>query len=351
MNKGGQVEEDLVKKPADSQFHIQQPKTASYKVTDACKLTIVRDVATQTRAQKRLTQAANPSTAEGSQAKIHNWLGEEVVGSSYQSLGEASNYQDSQQQLKPEQQQLWKRAYLEENDVKQLEMIFSSLTQYPDVNMMKELSVRLNVSKFVIDHWFGKKRSEYREKKEMTLKHFQVQAMQQQQMAYNQHHRHHIVSQPVVMAQASGSTSYMGRQQPVGGYFTTKHLTYLENLFTNSTHYPDISQLAVQLCVPERYLAAWFEKRRDAWKKEQASIAYSKMALMQQQQRQLQVSSGSSQVFETLCTEPSSFPEASNIPLVEKLLLDVATKPTLPLLSVPLVEKFLSDVASKPTLP
>ena len=84
MNKGGQVEEDLVKKLADSRFHIQLPKTASYlKVTDACKSTIARNVTTQTRAQKRLTQAANPSTAEGSQAKIHNWLGEEVVGSSY----------------------------------------------------------------------------------------------------------------------------------------------------------------------------------------------------------------------------------------------------------------------------
>ncbi|XP_065920660.1 putative uncharacterized protein DDB_G0291608 [Dysidea avara] len=356
-NKPTKSGQDLDKKPVD--VLNQQPEPgSSAKVTYAPDST--EHVTTQAKTLKR---TANP--AEGPQAKIYR-------------LGEASYCPDQDaQKLKPELQ----RSCLSQSDVEQLEMAFS-LTQYPDMYMVKELSVRLNVPKYMIAQWFENKRSEYREK-EKALKFFQVQ--QQQQQLYNQQllaHKHHVASQSVVMSQASGSTSCTG-QQPAGKFFTAQNLSYLETLFTNGTHYPDnIPQLALTLNVPEQYLAVWFEKRRDAWKKEQANLAYSRMVLMQQHQfqqqrmalqatqelqhqrkalyqarqqqqqpqqhrqqpqqhrqrpqqhRQQQISNRGSQVHDPVCTEPSSIPEASNVPLVEKLLSDVANEPTLSLLNV-----------------
>jgi len=347
MNKPPKGGQDLDKKSTDEAFRSRKNKTfETSKVADTSKSVkrVTRDVGTQTRPAKP-EQTAN----QGSQAKIHNW---ELVGQSegYQVLG-----QDTLQKQTSEQQQ---RSDLEESDIKQLERIYYDLTQFPDLAMVKQLSIRFNVFWNVIENWFEKKRLEYRERlKERTLKHYQVQPMQQQ--PYNQQllaHSHHTVSQPVVMAQASGSSS--NTEQGRGYFeFTAQHLNYLESLFAIGTRYPDISRLAAELDVPEQYLAVWFEKRRGVWKKEQASIAYSRMVLIQQhqlqrqhkmapqamqhhqrvaphqtmgQQRQIHVNTiGGSQVCESLCL----FPEATNIPLVEKILSDVANEPTLPLLN------------------
>jgi len=277
-----------------------------------------RDVATQTGSQ--MLQATNPVEPETLPHKLAH--------------GSSPNVQQ-----KPKQDTCLSRSDVAER----LEMVFSQ-SQYPDMYMVKELSVKLNVPKCVITTWFEKKRSEYRkEEKEKGKKYFQVQAMQQ---VYNQQLIAHMFQ-----ASAHGSASYTG-QQP---YLTAQHVNYMETLFTNGTRYPDISQLAAQLNVPEQYLAVWFEQRRDVWMKEQAKLAYKRMQQHQlqqqmmvqqatqqeqqlqqlmmtlpraqsmdqrhlQQQKQLQVSTGASQVHALSCTEQGSFLEASNVPLVEKLL-------------------------------
>ena len=305
------------KKPVDEP--LQQPKSSLAMVADFIGGDSMehfmtregRDVATQTGSQKlRVTNPVEPETLSH---KVANGLAH----------GSSPNVQQ-----KPKQDTCLSRSDVAER----LEMIFSQ-TQYPDIYMVKELSVKLNVPKCVIATWFEKKRSEYRkEEQEKGMKYFQMQAMQQ---AYNQQLIAHTFQ-----ASAHGSASYTG-QQP---YLTAQHVNYMETLFTNGTRYPDISQLAAQLNVPEQYLAVWFEQRRDVWKKEQAKLAYKRMQqqeqqlqqqrmtlsqaqsmaqqhLQQQQQKQLQVGTGVShdQVHALSCTEQGSFSEASNVPLVEKI--------------------------------
>ena len=105
-----------------------------------------------------------------------------------------------------------------------------SRAQYPDVYKVKELSVRLNVSESVIAEWFEKKRSQYREKEAL---YFQVLAKEQKQpQLYNQrlladNYHAQAVSQPAVMAQASGSTSYTGQQQVIWKLYSILACTIL----------------------------------------------------------------------------------------------------------------------------
>ena len=305
-NEPPKTGEDVYKKPVD--VHSQQQQSeSSTKVTYAPDST--EHFTTQTK-----TQSWSANIREDPQAKP-----------------EASLYAKVQQQ-KPELS-----LSLTQSHVEKLEKIFPD-NQYPDIFMIAQLCAKLKVSTEVVTDWFRNKRSEYREtEKERVLKHFQVQAMQKQQQQ-NLAHRHPIESHSFV-SQAGGSTSYTGQQPAEQCFvFTAQHLNYLETLFTNGTRYPDIPQLTVKLNVPEHCLAVWFEKRRDAWKKEQADMAHTRMALHQEiQQRQQQDGTKTSQA--PLSAE-ANLPEASNVPLVDQILSDISNEPTLSLLNIN-VDKFL----------
>ena len=140
--------------------------------------------------------------------------------------------------------------------------------------------------------------------------------------------------------------------------------------FTDGNYYPDnLPQLAAELRVSEQQLVDWFEKRRDIWKKEQATMAYSRMAELQEtQQEDIEASQA------PLSDTTSPLPEPSNVPLAEQLLSDASNQPTLSLLSidqlpevsqaplsdktsslpelsnVALAKQLLSDASNQPTL-
>jgi len=251
-------EQDFDKKPADMLLRCQKPNKGSAKTTEAPDSTehAYRDENSQTRAQQ---WTANPAEG-GVRTKVHNWLDDESC-------------QGTQE---PELQ----HSSLLPSDLKQLEITYF-YTPYPDDDIVKELSVRMDVSENVIDEWFENKRTE-------AMKYFQVQAMQgqQQQQLYNQQllvQGHHDVSQPVVMAQANSSSSYIEQQYRTEGYFSNQNLSQLESLFKNGMHYPDIPKLSLKLSIPERLLAIWFENRRKMSKKPKTEF-YSRVALMHQQQ-------------------------------------------------------------------
>jgi len=129
---------------------------------------------------------------------------------------------------------------LSQNDLEKLEMMFYH-NQYPDMRLMRELSIELNVCKKTIVDWFENKRSEVEEKEKHWVIMCRLQAMQQEQQ-YNKQligmqqqqlwdYRHQVISQSAFMTQASSSMSYTGQppvhvqyftsqQLPVGQYFT-----------------------------------------------------------------------------------------------------------------------------------
>ena len=275
-NKPSKSGKGVTKKPA-SVLHSQQQQPE--KVTEAADSTY--HVTTPVKAQKRSTSAA-----KGPQPKIHK--------AAYP-LG---------------QQKASGIRCFSQGDCEQLEKAFST-NQYPDMYTVRDLSLKLNVSKQTVAEWFENRRSEAR-----VMKCFQMQAMQQQQ-EYNQQLLAQGISSPAVMIpQASGSTKGTGQpqgQQPLGQFLTVENLNYLEYLFSAGLRCPNvdcISQLAAYLKVPQQCLAIWFGHRFDAWKKEQASLEHGIQAMQQQnyQQRQQLPSTGPPMLLRSEPPKPSNDP-------------------------------------------
>jgi len=132
---------------------------------------------------------------------------------------------------------------------------FTDGNYYPD--NLPQLAAKLHVPEQQLVDWFEKRRNIW--KKELA-------AMAYRRMAAE----HQSIQEKQQLKQ---------RQQLAEGYFSVKILSHLDKIFRDGKHYPyDLSHLAVDLHVPEQQLVDWFEKRRDIWKKEQATMAYSRMA-------------------------------------------------------------------------